>query len=259
MYLVGQLSKATNISIRTLHYYDEIGLLKPSTKSDAGYRYYTKDDLIILQQIIALKKLGFRLTHIKEIIQENSVNSKIERWKQVFEMELDKIEEEKRRLEHMERSLHAIISSLHLTGDLSADDILLIIQSIQNGNGEKFLERQFTKDEQSIIKEQLPDLTSEDEKTKKWIELLKDVHEMVDEPIESYQSQELARRIMQYISDYLEMEDSLIDKYWEKIKPDQEQSEKVVGLNQKTMNYIETILYWYENFGAGSRTNDKQD
>lgn len=259
MYLVGQLSKETNISIRTLHYYDEIGLLKPSTKSNAGYRYYTKDDLIILQQIIVLKKLGFRLTHIKEIVQENNGNSKIERWKQVFEMELDKIEEEKRRLEHMERSLHAIINSLNLTGDVSAEDILLIIQSIQNGNEEKFLERHFTKDEQSIIKKQLPDLTSEDEKTKKWIELLKDVHEMVDEPIESYQSQELAKRIMQYISEYLEMEDSLIDKYWEKIKPDHEPSEKVLGLNQKTMDYIEKILYWYENFGEGSRTNGKQD
>jgi len=46
------------------------------------------------------------------------------------------------------------------------EDILLIIQSIQNGNGEKFLEQHFTKVEQSIIKKQLPDLTSEDKKTK---------------------------------------------------------------------------------------------
>lgn len=259
MYLVGQLSKITNISIRTLHYYDEVGLLKPTIKSDKGYRYYTKDDLIILQQIIALKKLGFRLTQIKEMVRENNGNSKIERWKQVFKMELEKIEEEKRRLEHLEKSLHAIMNSLNLTGDVNADDILLIIQSIQNGNGGKFLERHFTKDEQLIITEQLPDLTSEDEKTKKWIELLKDIHEIVDEPIESNQSQKLAYRIMQYISEYLEIEDSLIDKYWETIKPDNEHSEKVIGLDKKTMDYIEKILYWYENFGEGSRTNGKEE
>ncbi|GGH82720.1 DNA-binding transcriptional MerR regulator [Pullulanibacillus pueri] len=259
MYLVGQLSKITNISIRTLHYYDEIGLLKPSTISDIGYRYYTKDELIMLQQIIALKKLGFRLTQIKEMVQGNRGNSKKERWKHVFEMELDKIEEEKRRLGQLEQSLNAIMNSLNLTGDVSADDILLIIQSIQNGNEGKFLERHFTKDEQSIIKEQLPNLTSEDEKIKKWIELLKDVHEMVNEPIESIQSQELANRIMQYISEHLEIEDSLIDKYWETIKPDNEHSEKVIGLDKKTMDYIEKILYWYENFGEGSRTNGKKE
>ncbi|WP_099156728.1 MerR family DNA-binding transcriptional regulator [Virgibacillus ndiopensis] len=43
MYLVGDLSKITNVSIRLLHYYDEIGILKPSEKTEAGYRYYTKD------------------------------------------------------------------------------------------------------------------------------------------------------------------------------------------------------------------------
>jgi DNA-binding transcriptional MerR regulator len=56
MYTVGQISKAAQISVRTLHYYDELGLLKATKVSDAGYRMYSKDDLMKLHQIVALKK-----------------------------------------------------------------------------------------------------------------------------------------------------------------------------------------------------------
>jgi MerR family transcriptional regulator, thiopeptide resistance regulator len=54
---VGDLSKRTGLSIRTLHYYDEIGLLSPSHRTESGYRVYGKQDIIRLQQIITLKQL----------------------------------------------------------------------------------------------------------------------------------------------------------------------------------------------------------
>jgi DNA-binding transcriptional MerR regulator len=63
MYRIGQLSKETNITIRTLRYYDELGLLKPSEITAAGYRYYSKADVMKLQHITALKQLGFTLMH----------------------------------------------------------------------------------------------------------------------------------------------------------------------------------------------------
>jgi MerR family transcriptional regulator, thiopeptide resistance regulator len=53
------------IRARTLHYYDEIGLLSPSHRSDAGYRLYTTGDVVRLQQIRSLRHLGFSLEEIK--------------------------------------------------------------------------------------------------------------------------------------------------------------------------------------------------
>ncbi|MBN8647875.1 MAG: MerR family transcriptional regulator [Caulobacterales bacterium] len=60
-YSVKQLSDLAKISIRTLHYYDEIGLLKPSYKGANNYRYYSETDALKLQQIMFFKEMGFSL------------------------------------------------------------------------------------------------------------------------------------------------------------------------------------------------------
>ncbi len=68
MFTVKQLSKIAGITPRTLHYYDEIGLLKPSQVGDNGYRYYGEEALLRLQQIMLYRELDMPLENIKEII-----------------------------------------------------------------------------------------------------------------------------------------------------------------------------------------------
>ena len=65
---VKEFSKLINVSIRTLHHYDEIGLLKPSLRSYSNYRIYSEQDLQKVQRIIALKFFGFNLKQIQELI-----------------------------------------------------------------------------------------------------------------------------------------------------------------------------------------------
>src|SRR5947207_3379842 len=66
---IKELSELTNVSVRTLHHYDHVGLLKPSARSANGYRWYTQKDLVTLQQIIALKFFGSGLSQIKTMLQ----------------------------------------------------------------------------------------------------------------------------------------------------------------------------------------------
>lgn len=61
-----ELSKLANVTVRTLHYYDKIDLLKPSIRLENKYRLYSESDLAKLQQIIALKFFGFELNQIKK-------------------------------------------------------------------------------------------------------------------------------------------------------------------------------------------------
>ena len=63
-YTVKQLAKLSGVSVRTLHFYDEIGLLKPAYVGDNNYRYYQDDELLKLQQILFYKKLNFSLYYI---------------------------------------------------------------------------------------------------------------------------------------------------------------------------------------------------
>lgn len=65
---ISEVAKLTGITVRTLHYYDEIGILKPSEITEAGYRLYSREDLEILQQILFFRELDFPLSQIKEIM-----------------------------------------------------------------------------------------------------------------------------------------------------------------------------------------------
>jgi DNA-binding transcriptional MerR regulator len=64
MLKVGELAERAGLTVRTLHHYDSIGLLRPSARSDAGYRLYDRDDVARLQQVQALRKFGMALADI---------------------------------------------------------------------------------------------------------------------------------------------------------------------------------------------------
>ena len=68
MFTVKQLSKLAGVTPRTLHHYDEIGLLKPSRVGDNGYRYYGEESLLRLQQILFYRELDIPLEDIKKIM-----------------------------------------------------------------------------------------------------------------------------------------------------------------------------------------------
>ncbi|RDJ56058.1 MerR family transcriptional regulator, partial [Acinetobacter baumannii] len=67
---VGELAKQTGLTVRALHHYDDIGLLQPSARSDAGYRLYTPKDITRLHQIQALRGLGMSLAEIYTVLED---------------------------------------------------------------------------------------------------------------------------------------------------------------------------------------------
>ena len=68
MYRIGELASMTGVTVRTLHHYDNLGLLRPSGHSESGYRLYSQADLARLQQVMTLRYLGFPLERIRELL-----------------------------------------------------------------------------------------------------------------------------------------------------------------------------------------------
>ena len=66
IYRVKEVAGFAGVTVRTLHHYDRIGLLVPSGRSEAGYRLYSEDDLLRLQQILLWRELGLPLKQIEE-------------------------------------------------------------------------------------------------------------------------------------------------------------------------------------------------
>lgn len=109
MMTVKQLARTAGITPRTLHYYDEIGLLKPTRVGENGYRYYGDDALLRLQQILLYRELDMPLEGIREILgrRDFDVPAALERHKG----------ELRRRIQRLERLLGTVNATIdHLKG-----------------------------------------------------------------------------------------------------------------------------------------------
>ncbi|SDM46581.1 MerR family transcriptional regulator [Sediminibacillus halophilus] len=107
---VKQVADLVGISVRTLHHYDEIGLLTPADISSGGYRLYSDEDLEQLQQILFYKELGFPLKRIGEMMHAPSFDRQ-----EALELQYSMLLEKRRRLDNM---------------------IALVEQTIQSAKGE---------------------------------------------------------------------------------------------------------------------------
>ena len=111
-YTVKQLSKLAGVSVRTLHYYDEIGLLKPSAVGRNNYRYYDDDSLFRLQQILFFRELELDLAQIKVILDDEKFDR------------VTALQTHRRRLAEKIDRLQTLIATvdntiLHLVGEVS--------------------------------------------------------------------------------------------------------------------------------------------
>ena len=102
---VHEVATLSGITIRTLHYYDEIGLLKPTMLTDAKYRLYTEDDLSRLQEILFFREVGFALKEIKELLNSPYYNRS-----EVLKKQLAILEAQRERIDALVKLVKAEIS-----------------------------------------------------------------------------------------------------------------------------------------------------
>ncbi len=93
---VKEVSQLTGVSVRTLHHYDDIGLLNPDDSTEAGYRLYSDDNLATLQQILFFRELGFSLKKIKELLDSPSFDRQ-----EAFEMQRRMLMDKREQLDSM--------------------------------------------------------------------------------------------------------------------------------------------------------------
>ncbi|KTD78820.1 MerR family transcriptional regulator [Legionella waltersii] len=119
---VKDLAKLTGITVQTLHHYDRIGLLKPSLRLSNGYRVYSENDLLKLQQIIALKFFGFELEQIKNLLAKES--NTLEH----FSNQAQVLEQKANALLEGAKTLRGIISTVDTNKSIPWETIIEIIE-----------------------------------------------------------------------------------------------------------------------------------
>src|SRR5687768_6828102 len=94
-YTVKKLAELSGVSVRTLHFYDEIGLLKPASRSGNKYRYYEEEQFMMLQQILFFRELGFELRDIQKILSSPDFDKvkTLESHRKILEKNLDQTQQ----------------------------------------------------------------------------------------------------------------------------------------------------------------------
>src|SRR3990172_12890131 len=93
MYTVKKLADLAGVTVRTLHHYDEIGLLKPSSVGNNGYRYYSDEVLFRLQQILFIREMDVDLPRIKQLIEQHGFDqvSALQAHRQALQRKIERL------------------------------------------------------------------------------------------------------------------------------------------------------------------------
>jgi DNA-binding transcriptional MerR regulator len=120
---VGELARRTGLTIRTLHHYDEIGLLKPSLHTVSGHRLYTAGDIARLQQVLSLRQLGFGLEQIRDCLDRPGFSPL-----QVIRLHVARLREQIELQRGLCERLEALAEYFQSAGEVSADAFLQTIE-----------------------------------------------------------------------------------------------------------------------------------
>ena len=118
LYTVKQLAELAGVSIRTLHHYDEIGLLKPATIGQNGYRYYGRDELLRLQQILFHRELGFPLESISEVLDQPDFDRL-----SVLRRHRERVTQQQRRYRQLLHTLDHTLAALEGDGNVAESEL----------------------------------------------------------------------------------------------------------------------------------------
>jgi DNA-binding transcriptional MerR regulator len=192
-YLVREFARLTRVTVRTLHYYDQIGLLKPSFERANGYRVYTDADLLKLQQIVTLKFMGFSLDEIRDLLGSRGYEAV-----KALKVQAEAVRDEIARLREASRAIDQVLARLEKDGRIRKDKLIKIMEVIQMGEDVKraWHEKFFTEDELKRFQELGKKYTPEDMAAyqKRWAALIEEVKANLELDPASDKAQDLGRR-----------------------------------------------------------------
>ncbi|MGA5304072.1 MerR family transcriptional regulator [Nucisporomicrobium flavum] len=124
---VGELAAATGLTVRTLHHYDEIGLVRPSRRSSAGHRRYTAGDVRRLHRVLALRGFGFALGEIGALLDEGTDGPDA---RELLRRQLDQVVDRIARAQDLRRRIEAVLGRFEAAGGASAAVLVRLIEGM---------------------------------------------------------------------------------------------------------------------------------
>jgi DNA-binding transcriptional MerR regulator len=189
---VGELARRTGLTVRTLHHYDDIGLLRPSGRTESKHRLYTAIDIARLQQVLSLRHLGFSLEEVRDCLDQPGFSPL-----QVIDLHVTRLREQVEWQRRLCERLEAIAGRLRAAETVSADEFLRTIEVMT------MMDRYYTPEQQEALKKRAeamgPDAIRKSQED--WAELIAQVRAEMDKGTDptAPQAQALAKRWMELV------------------------------------------------------------
>lgn len=215
LWTIKQFSKLTGITVRTLQYYDDEGLLNPHCKSDVGYRSYSVNELLCLQKINILKYIGFTLKQIKIILQNKDFDwiSSLRLQERILQKNIIQIQNGITLINHSIAN-----HSTHKEPDWQAiAKILEVLQMKQDSKYQDWVKRNFT-DADLVFFGEMAKAQNNEENTELWKKIFAEAKSLMHLPPSDPQVQKLARTVMDSANSQYQGNEGLKGKMWDLMK-----------------------------------------
>lgn len=136
LWKVGDLAKLTGLTLRTLRFYDQIGLFSPSAHSDSGHRLYNQADLSRLQQILSLKELGLSLEEIKSVVTGGHFSPL-----QIVSLQIARLKETIQMQQKLLTGLESVSELMLLKQPVTVEDFTKLLEMMKKSQEKVILER----------------------------------------------------------------------------------------------------------------------
>ncbi len=240
MYSIGQLSKHTGVTIRTLDYYDEIGLLAPSAKTSGGHRLYDEDDVMRLQQILALKYIGFSLEQIKMRLTSSTMT-----WKQSIQKQMDMVHHEQHRLQMLEKALQAIAYSIEFEGEMNWSIVFRIIQLFQKEHKHIFEHYRDYLSPEDIEKIMQLDNNLSEEEIAEWMDSIQAIKKSLHLHPSSVEARTIVERWATLADSMFANDEELLGNMWKSMENKDSVDQKGIAfypMDRKFIDFVKAVF-----------------
>jgi DNA-binding transcriptional MerR regulator len=201
LYQASEFARAAGVTVRALHHYDRLGLLKPSRRTASGYRLYGEQDFARLQQIVTLKFVGFSLKQIKDVLDRDSSDLAT-----TLRIQRIILLEKGRQVESAVRAVEAAERLIEGGAQPGREAFAKIIEVIEMQNNTDWTKKYYSEEAQRKIAERQQTIPQEvvEQGQRDWMALIAEVEAAVKEGVDpaGERAQSLAARWSELIKGF---------------------------------------------------------
>lgn len=231
---VGELARRAGVTVRTLHYYDRLGLLSPQDYSEAGYRLYGQQALLQLQQILTLKALGLPLEHIQQILADPAFDLR-----RCLNQQKQALQARRQELQQAIETIEALESQLEAEQTPEPELLFKIMEVIQLKQSQSWMARYYSPEQLKAFEQR--GLANPDEArqgTQAWEALFAEIRSYLDRDPASPEVQAL-------LPQWLQRQQELIQSF---TQGNQEVMQSLQKLYADINQAPPQVRHWYEQW-----------